>query len=61
MSHTKVVDNIEYGYSVYKHVPLVQKQSSFIDDIILAENFLKRSLIQIMSHGRMKNIIYSHC
>ena len=42
MSHTKVVDNIEYGYSVYKHVPLVQKQNSFIDDIILAENFLKQ-------------------
>lgn len=42
MSHTKVVDNIEQGYSIYKHVPLVQKQNSFIDDVLMAENFLKQ-------------------
>ena len=41
MSHTKVVTNHEYKYSIFKHVPLVEKYGSFVDDIKMARQFLK--------------------
>jgi len=41
MSHTKVVINHEQRYSIFKHVPLIERYGSFVDDMKIAHQFLK--------------------
>lgn len=41
MSYRKVVINHKYRYSIFKHVPLIKENNTFVDDIKIAHHYLK--------------------